>query len=947
VSDTRTITEDATGQAGAASSGSQRGLEVGDHLGRFTLRRVIGTGGMGTVFAAYDPTLGREVAVKVMTRADARTRIRFLREAQALARLSHRNVVTIFEVGARDHAVFLAMELIEGETLAAWLARPRTWRAIRDVLVAAGRGLEAAHAAGLVHRDFKPHNVMVCAGRVVVLDFGLARAAEPEPEPDGEPAEAGGLLASSVTESGGRLGTPRYMAPEQHLGVAATASSDQFAFCVTFHEALTGARLFPGATSSEVLAAMRRPVAPAAGVPRFLAAALQRGLSFDPARRFPALAALLRAVSRDPARQARRWSVAGAAAIALTAAGFVVGGAGRAPAACGPGRAPLAGVWDPEQRAAVLAHAAAIDAASGRVRAGAASATLDGYAGAWLDMELASCRATRVAATQSDTLFDLRARCLARRRDELRGTARLLAEAGDAAALDRASTAAQRLTPIADCADTLALTAATPPPRDPVVRARLAALDGQLLAIDLVRRGGDPRGLEARALAALAAARALDHPPALVAALTVLADVRSGIGDHAGIQPVLEELIQAAAAAHDDAATAHALSSLVVSTALAGRPEQAVVLFAAMRAAVLRGGSRPVARVEQLLAEGKAITSGELHRFGDALAALAEARRILVAEGAARPGAALRARLADVELEGAIVRTMNGDVAGGIAGFREVIALERSVYGADHPDEAFAEDNLGEAMRAAGDPQGALEAYGEAVRIRTARVGEGRYLAGALLGFGQALQELGRYRESLGPLTRACQMMRDHVPATDPDRAYPAIALGITQKHLGLIDDARRSYAEAIALERRFGNTFNLGVALLNRGTLAAEAGHCERALPDFRETLAVFEAALGATAAHLIFPLTEAGRCTALLGRPGEALALLERALALSTPGQERAELASARFWHGRVLVETGRDRARGLAEARAARTELAGAGAAAADALHEADAWLARVAR
>ncbi len=222
-------------------------LGPGDLVGRFIVHRILGMGGAGVVYAAHDPELDRTIALKILRRelterGDARAR--FLREAQALARLSHPNVISVYDVGAAEGRVFIAMEYIHGQTFADWVARSDpSWLEIVAVLVKAGRGLSAAHAAGLIHRDFKPANLLVGVdGRVVVTDFGLARAVmEADAEADSSAARAlprSSAFADSITRTGATQGTPAYMAPEQHQGQPADARADQFSFCVTLHEAL-------------------------------------------------------------------------------------------------------------------------------------------------------------------------------------------------------------------------------------------------------------------------------------------------------------------------------------------------------------------------------------------------------------------------------------------------------------------------------------------------------------------------------------------------------------------------------------------------------------------------------------------------------------------------------------------------------------------------------------
>ncbi|MEO1367660.1 MAG: protein kinase, partial [Acidobacteriota bacterium] len=230
-------------------------LRRGESVGRLLVLDLLGRGGMGEVYGAYDPDLDRLVAVKLLQprggdRGGAGRR-RLMREAQALARLNHPNVITAYDVGAVGDRVFLSMEYVEGETLHAWLGRSPSRREIVAAFVRAGRGLAAAHAAGLVHRDFKPGNVMVAKdGRVLVLDFGLARARDDAAAPVGEgpvvdvgawspgSPPPSGVFEHPLTAAGAAPGTPAYMAPEQARGEVATAASDQFSFCVALYRAL-------------------------------------------------------------------------------------------------------------------------------------------------------------------------------------------------------------------------------------------------------------------------------------------------------------------------------------------------------------------------------------------------------------------------------------------------------------------------------------------------------------------------------------------------------------------------------------------------------------------------------------------------------------------------------------------------------------------------------------
>jgi Tol biopolymer transport system component len=290
-------------------------IAPGDCLGRYTIRARLGGGGMGEVFAADDPELGRVVALKVLRpdRSDesSEARLRFQREAQAMARLSHPNVVAVYDVGAHGERAFIAMELVSGPTLATWLAeRPRGWREVLAVFAQAGHGLAAAHEAGLVHRDFKPSNVLI-GDRVRVADFGLARAALDAPEP---PARSATPLDGVVTRAGDTPGTPAYMAPEQRAGLAAGRLADQYAFAVALHEALLGAR--PGQPAA---------AAAARAIPAWLRALLERALRERPEDRYPSMRELLADLERRPARARRGWLVAAAGVAAAVALAGVIG----------------------------------------------------------------------------------------------------------------------------------------------------------------------------------------------------------------------------------------------------------------------------------------------------------------------------------------------------------------------------------------------------------------------------------------------------------------------------------------------------------------------------------------------------------------------------------------------------------------------------------------------
>ena len=318
-------------------------LPPGAPIGRFVVRRVIGVGAMGMVYAAEDPELGRQVALKLLHPGEPGAAAapstlparRVMREARLAARVSHPNVVSIYEVGSFGEQVFIAMELVKGRSLRAWLdARPRSLVDILDVMVAAGRGLAAAHDVGLVHRDFKPDNVLVGEdGRARVGDFGLARRRRGG---DGRVRRArttrrplsGSLEAAAphASRAGRVAGTPAYMAPEQHAGLHTDPRTDQFSFCVALYEALYRQRPFAGEThaeiAAEVAAGRLRPPPPGSRVPTSLHRIVERGLSVRPGDRFASMGELLDALGRDRTRSLRAWAYVALVALVAVATGL-------------------------------------------------------------------------------------------------------------------------------------------------------------------------------------------------------------------------------------------------------------------------------------------------------------------------------------------------------------------------------------------------------------------------------------------------------------------------------------------------------------------------------------------------------------------------------------------------------------------------------------------------
>jgi eukaryotic-like serine/threonine-protein kinase len=462
------------------------------HLGRYHLLEMVGSGGMGVVWGAWDPELERRVAIKLVKATIPAARDRILLEGQALARLSHPNVVTVHDVGVVDDQVYIVMEWVRGQNLRAYCREPRTLRDIVAIYRAAGEGLAAAHRAGLIHRDFKPDNaIRGDDGRVRVLDFGLART-------DVRSSDDGGPTSSDLTRG---AGTPRYMPPEQAGGGALTAAADQYAFCVSLREALVE----------------RNADGKPADVPGWLDAILARGSAADAAQRFPGMADLLHALARDPATIWRRRLIVGGV-VAATAAAFVVGSLRASATAvepCSGAAAAIARAWNPVSRARLVGHLHALGA-YGSVEA----ARLDGELAKYGDRWAASHRTACIAHERGEltaALYERNLSCLVRARTGLETAIDLLTRV-PAERLSSAVVAARSLPDTERClTETLASTV-EPPPRELADRA--SALAGEAARVRVLAQAADPSA-EAAAAALVARSEELGYPPLVARAYLV------------------------------------------------------------------------------------------------------------------------------------------------------------------------------------------------------------------------------------------------------------------------------------------------------------------------------------------------------------------------------------------------------------------------------------------
>ncbi len=787
-------------------------------VGRYTVIGPIGSGGMGSVVRAHDPELLREVALKLVRAermGDADTRARLVQEARAMARLSHPNVAMVFEVGEAGGHLYVAMELVDGRDLRAWLEEePRGWRAVLELYAQAGRGLAAAHAKGLIHRDFKPENVVVDGeGRARVVDFGLARElAELGQDTDAETLERRELGPrelerehTDLTTTGTLLGTPAYMSPEQWSGNTADARSDQFSFCVALWEALHGQRPFAGTAMGALMQAVTSGelVEPRAGaVPRRIQRALRRGLAVDPADRWPQMDDLLEAL-RPRAR--RGWILAGAGVLVLAGvAAAALPSDGSPGNACRSERERLVGVWDDAAREAAArgVRATALPYADDVWRA--LSSRLDAYAEEWIEAAQTSCAG---ALTETSVALDRHARqqlCLEEARGLLDQLADELAQADEATVVDAAN-AADRLPDLGACSDDRRLSAwaidDSPARREAVARARtlvgraeraLAVLDtanGRAAFDEEVASG------RAAAVAAQQAAGEAGHLPLQAEAALVLGRLLLEAGEKPEAEAALALSMEHAEASGDALTRLRArIYQIYVLGTDRDRTAEAMRLGEQTLAQLDGLGPRPLLRARLLGNLATAIARGRGSDHTRALALHHETIELLHQElGEHHP------QLISAHLNLGRALSYAGRLDESEAELRIALGRAREVWGDDHPHTARIWGTLGLTLASQGRQPEAEQALRRSLEARERSLGpDHQEVANALYNLGANLRGVGRHAEALVLLRRGLAIRRRWANADDSDLMPWLFAIGDSEAAVGELDAARQILREAL-----------------------------------------------------------------------------------------------------------------------------------------------------
>jgi tetratricopeptide (TPR) repeat protein len=860
-------------------------------FGRYILLEKLGAGGQGVVHAAYDPELDRRVAVKLLfapAHDDAAlSHALLLREAQAAAALSHPNVLAVYDVGSFDRGdavgrdaggVYMVTELVDGETLQAWLAAGshRTSETLA-VLRAAGLGLAAAHARGLVHRDFKPANVLIGRdGRVRVVDFGLARLAPAGPSTEG--SESRPRIESTRSTARRMCGTPAYMAPEQHNAVDdVDARADVFAYCVTLFEALFGARPFVGRDVAELRAAKKRNdirVPKGVRVPSWLEATARRGLDPDPDKRWPNMAALLAALERDPARRWRVFAIAGvgAAVVGGVAATAIHEHRARA-SACSGSERELAGVWDEQLRASGSAAFVAADPDEGVAAWQRVERGLDGYANRWVELRDESCRATVIDEGEPMSVMSRRMLCLDRRAAQLGGLVRRLGEV-DRHAVGQAAASVAQLPPLDPC---MAAESSELVP-DAAPREEVLAIEAEIADAEALRLGDRFAEAEAASDRAVARATALGDAGTLARVWLHRGGLERWRGDFAAAEVALRHALHEAEAASDHETDITALVELasVVGVPL-GRPDEALHLVDHAAAKLARGpggdhlaaqlafhrarvlsrmGRHAEAELElrtalelaermygsehPFVADIVNMLGVELEQIGRRRDALAHYERAY--ETRVALGGETNARAAVALANVAFARWNLGECTAALAQHEHALGILDRTLGPDHPDSAWARRVLAMRLIELERPTEALEVAETVLASEEKRRGhDPRYLVHSLLITAGAQRELGRPALALVHVDRALAILRDGNDDTALAAAW--VDRAATLRELDRCDDAALALAEAVRVPgsggERSSDSPHASAVRAERGRCALARGDAADAVRDLRAAMA------------------------------------------------------------------------------------------------------------
>ena len=863
------------------------GFSPGDTVGRYRITERLGQGGMSVVYLAHDPVLDRDVALKVLrgwlARSDHAQRLQ--REAEAVASLSHPNVVEIFDVGHADGQLYIAMEYIRGRTLAELIKRDEPgWRDVLPLLIRAGRGLAAAHERGIVHRDFKPSNVMVGDdGRVRVLDFGLARWVDAPQERGTPDGVTPGPSGPELTADGTIVGTLVFMAPEQHEGRAVDHRADQYAFCVSLFWALHGRYPFETGEDDQALylekLCVESTLESAEGrTPRALHACLVQGLAPRARNRFASMDALLERLEAIAAPRRRRRALTFVAAAGALAAVSSAAWVGRAQErSCG--EAPA--LWTPEDSAAISSALLGGGDPYGETVVATVVARLDEQAQTWTRAWKASCS----AASPVDTA------CLEHSRRSFRAAVDVLSSPD---------------TPARDAVAVVEALARPPRPgecRDAGGEAERALLDAIARARALERAARYDDALE------------VAHD-ALEIGTSAPADLRSRLKLHVGVAHLNLGRQNEAIAAFEDA---HALATTAGNDFLVARMAIYLMYMAGALAEEFETARQWRRRAEAAIARagGDALLQGEL----DDMLSLIEIRAgdIRAAKASAQRGCASRRDLPRPDLikarclmNQAQAEFMLEEYDAALEHAWAAHDIRRELLGEEHPLVAVLGLVIGQTLAR-------MDRYEEAERVLRETRDQLRATsprlhpnnAAILNGLGMVLSEQGKARESILVFEEALELTAQMYGPNHPSVALAHQNLGASKVDLGELDEAKTHLVLARdALEAAYGENHPMTrTVLTNLARAHSLDGEHDHAVAAARQAVARAEVVDGPDDPSLSLPLGTLTDCYIRARRLDEALAAAQRVYALDrdTYGDNGSDAVYSLSQVGEVFLAQG----------------------------------------
>ena len=947
-------------------SGQWSEPERGDSIGRYVVIERLGEGGMGVVYAAYDPKLDRKVAIKLIkpgADASGSRTLRLEREAQALAKLSHQAVVTVHDVGTHAERVYIAMEFVDGQTLRDWIRQgdkgkgsfsPRPWGEVVETFRRAGQGLAAAHAAGLVHRDFKPDNVMLGDdGRVRVMDFGLARAGEVEisggtpaagaptaafrslpsaPPPGGTRTDedsdleggpshpvrsgsSGGALALDLTRPGALMGSPAYMAPEQFVGSGVSSRSDQFAFCVALYEALYGSRPFVGRSIAALAAAVGegkvQPPPRGSSVPGWLRAVLLRGLSSSPEERFPDMDALLEGLDQGRRRR-RRLGLGLAGALGAAAVAALVGvqrlDHAQRVAACEAEAVSIDAIWSAERSAGIQQRMRDTGLGYAVEVADRFGPWIDRYVGDWKESKRSACLAATVERNMDPELRARSTWCLEERRIALSSLVNSLDEVTEPK-LNLALVEAIRLPAASSCTDPRYLNAMAEPPAD---LDRATEIVSTLYAANVAGESQDFAGGLKLVRKARGEAESLGWEPLVAAAWSRESNLlyRSGdekASDEAGRKAYL---IGARSGAWD-VATAAATMLIFNVGARDGHKEGGEAWALAARAAAAR--SWEPLRIDEGAIEQE--LGNVYDRAGEYERALAQYTLSYEAwsEGLGARHPKVTYPLSNMALAEIYLGKL--DEAETHVKLAQEIGAE--TLGAGHPENAFLYQLEGQILFTRGDLEGARRVFEGAIATREIAYGKEHVeVARTLLDYGSILATMGETEAAAAALERARRIFARDLGPEHVDVAATLTSLSMVYGSAGKLEAAYETASRALVLKRKAFGVEHHQVAESHYalGEILTEMERYEEAEVELLAAIQIGAAALGdELSANLDTYYLLLARLYVGTERPGEALPVIRKLLRVRRalgPGKTAVgEVLLAEALHG--LGETGECRA------------------------------------